>query len=77
MWLEITTLVLCLIALAAVVVTLLLALSGITDPTTFVRCRECTRWMIDSHTRPEPVCFRCRHHHGHAHLTFMRRHASS
>lgn len=77
MWLEITAITLSVIALTAVAIMFILALAGIVDPTTFVRCRDCARWMVDANSRHEPVCFRCRHEHlPHAHLAFVRPHTS-
>lgn len=72
MWLETLAIALCVLTLAAVVIMVLVALIDIVDPTTITRCRGCSRWMVDTHPRPEPTCFHCRHahraHNGHSHL---------
>lgn len=53
------------VVLASVIVMLLVALAGLVDPTTVVRCHDCARWMINTRHRPEAVCWRCRHSHPH------------
>jgi hypothetical protein len=71
--LEILTAALCGIVLITMVVMLLAALPGIVDPTTFTRCHDCSRWMIDTRHQPDAVCFHCRHaHQHHLHLPFTR-----
>jgi hypothetical protein len=63
--LEITAVTLFLVMLGAVVVMMVIALAGVTDPPAFTHCRTCGRWTIDTAHRPEPVCLRCRLGHSH------------
>lgn len=63
--LEIMSVTLLFVGMAGVVVMLLVGLAGLMDPTTFRRCQDCSRWMIDTVHRPDGLCFRCRHAHHH------------
>jgi hypothetical protein len=62
--LEITAVVLCVIMLGALVVMMVIALAGVSDPPAFTHCRDCARWTIDTSHRRDPVCLRCRLGHG-------------
>lgn len=63
--LEIIAVTLCAIMLVALVIMMVIALAGLTDPPAFTHCRTCTRWTIDTSHRPDPTCMRCRLRHPH------------
>jgi hypothetical protein len=63
---DITAFTLASIVLLAIVVTWCIAVADMLEPGTVTRCAECRRLTLDNHTRPEAMCYRCRHdHHGH------------
>ena len=63
MYLEALAVTLSIAAIVGVATMFLLALSGIADPPGFVHCHDCGRWTTHAQSRPEPLCFRCRHGH--------------
>jgi hypothetical protein len=65
MALEGLALTLCLIGWTAVVGSLLVATTGIADPTAIHRCPRCARWMLDTRHREAGACLRCRAHLSH------------
>ncbi|HEY4021766.1 MAG TPA: hypothetical protein VGM75_23990 [Pseudonocardiaceae bacterium] len=72
---DITAITLSSIGLLAVVVMLCIALADILEPNTVTRCKDCRKLMLDNHTRPEPMCYRCRHdHRGHLAVSLSRLH---
>ena len=72
---DITAITLSSIVLLAVVVMLCIAIADIIEPNTVTQCAECHRLTLDNHTRPEPMCYRCRHdHHGHLAVGLSRLH---
>ncbi|HEX3782701.1 MAG TPA: hypothetical protein VHX38_23790 [Pseudonocardiaceae bacterium] len=74
---DITAITLASIGLAAVVVTLYIALADILDPGTVSQCQECHRLTLNSPARSAPMCYRCRHdHRGHFAVGMTRLHIS-
>jgi hypothetical protein len=72
---DITAFTLSSIGLLAVVVMLCIAVTDILEPNTVTQCAECRRLTLDDHTRPEHLCYRCRHdHHGHLAVSLARLH---
>jgi hypothetical protein len=71
MTLEILAFTLAALYLVAVIVVLLLGLAELPDPPVSTNCRRCSRWMIDRHHQPYPLCSRCRRED--AHLRRMHR----
>ncbi len=62
---EVLPMALSLLGVGVVVTLLLIAFAATVDPLAFTRCHDCNRWLINTAHRQEPVCFQCRHAHGH------------
>jgi hypothetical protein len=68
--LEAVAVTLCVLMLVVIVATLIASVTGYLDPAAVTRCRDCSRRLVDTRHRPDPVCVWCRlvhHRHRTAH----------